>query len=60
MQANALWNWIEAIAEQRLELRCDEKMRFVWVAICCISVALAALNVDEAQGEMVQQQVEKS
>merc|ERR1712212_1258995 len=38
-----------------LELDCDEKMRFVWITICCISAALAALNVDEGQGGMVQQ-----
>merc|ERR1712212_308258 len=38
-----------------LELDCDEKMRFFWITICCISAALAALNVDEGQGGMVQQ-----
>ena len=37
------------------ELDFDAQMRFVWITICCISAALAALNVDERQGEMVQQ-----
>ena len=37
----------------------DEKMRFAWIAIFCISAALAAVNVDEGKGEMVEQ-VEKS